>query len=563
MRSILSPRLSRWFLLVLVFVTQFACKEPYTAPRFEGAGSATPVRGGTFRFAFDTDLRTLDPAQAYDELSTAVVRHLFDGLVDYDPTTGEVVPQLAERFEQAADGLSYTFYLRANLRFSDGTILDAHAVARSLERMLDPRKVPCPGTSFYHLLEGADDFAEGRAPHVRGIVVRDARTLVMRLTQRDQTFLNAMAMPFAAPVPTAYAARVGNDHFARNPIGAGPFVLEAWESGSRVVLRRNPNYWDPSRPYLDRIVVELSLARHLQFMRFQRGDMDHATNYTLNTADYLMMTEQRAWRPYLKREPDIAMYGLSMNVEVTPFQNVHLRRAVAFAIDRDSIARSRNYRIVPLGGLYPPGLPGYDAHLPGAHTYDLARARTEMRLAGYPDGYPNEIELWLTEGDAAVMYGQLIQADLRRIGIRIRLRFASFPVYLDTTQRRRAVAMSFAGWNMDFPDPSNFIDTLFHSRNISDEHAQNQSFYANPALDALLDRARIEPNRARRIAMYQEAERMLVTDAPWAFLFASTRIEVEQPYVHRGASSPVYPHEFRNTWLDLPRRPFTGNVSPR
>ena len=544
---------------MLAALTSAQCKEPYKVPRFSGAGHTTPQRGGTFRFAFDADLRSLDPAQAYDELSTAVVRHLYDGLLDYNER-GEIVPQLAESFTQSTDGRTYTFILRENLVFSNGMTLDAPAVQRSLERMLNPRKVPCPGTSFYHLIDGVDEFQNATIPHIRGIVVLNPRTIQFRLTQADQTFLNAMAMPFASPIPVSVVDQIGNDEFSRNPIGSGPFVLERWEAGSRVVLRRNPRYWDPTRPYLDRIVLELSLARHLQFMRFQRADIDHGHNYTLNTADYLMLTERPAWAPYLSREPDISMYGLAINCEFPPFNNVHLRRAIAYAIDRDSIARSRNYRIVPLGGLYPPGLPGYDAHLPGAHTYDLPRAREEMRLAGYANGLPEEQEFWLTEGDAGVMYGQLLQADLARIGIRIRLRFASFPVFLDTTQRRHAVGLSFGGWNMDYPDPANFIETLFHSRNIADEHAQNQSFYSNPAMDALLDRARIEPDRAARIRMYQEAERMLVADAPWAFLFAATRIEVEQPYVHRGARSAVYPHDFRNTWLDLPLRPFTGGA---
>ncbi|MBL8684370.1 MAG: ABC transporter substrate-binding protein [Myxococcales bacterium] len=544
------------FVALALAAVVVACRDPYPTPRFSGAGRTTERRGGVLRVAFDTDLRTLDPAQAYDELSTAVVRHLNDTLLDYDPDTGELVPLLAERFELGADHKTYTFVLRPNLVFSDGSPLDSQAFVRSFERMLDPQRVPCPGTSFYYLIEGADAFSEHRAPHVTGISTPDARTIVFRLKQADQTFLNAMAMPFSAPVPVEYVARVGNDEFARNPIGVGPFMLERWEAGSRVVLRRNPRYWNPQRPLLDGIVYELSLARHLQFMRFQRADLDHANDYALTTADYLSLTSQPAWRPFIERKPDIAMYGVAINCELPPFDNVHVRRALSFAIDRDAIARSRNYRIRPLGGLYPPGLPGYDANLPGAHNYNPDRARAELREAGYRDGLPGEHELWLTEGPAAAVYGQLLQADLARVGIRIRLKFASFPVFLEMTQRRRAVALSYSGWNMDFPDPSNFIDTLFHSRNATEEHAQNQSFYRNPALDALLDRARIEPDRARRIAMYQEAERIVVNDAPWAFMFTPQRIEIEQPYVHRGAYSPVYVHDLRNTWLDLPLRPF-------
>lgn len=540
---------------VLLFAS---CREPYPHPRFRGAGSSHPVRGGTFRYAFDSDVRSLDPHVGYDEYSTSVIRMLFDTLVDYAPGTTELVPSLAERWDVSADGKVYTFHLRPGVRFHHGRVLTAEDVRQSFERMLDPRRIPCPGTSFYHLLEGFEDFQEHRTPHVRGIVVLDPLTVQFRLTQPDQTFLNAMAMPFAAPIPVEVAESLGRDRFGQQPVGTGPFVLARWETGSRLILRRHPHYWRPELPYVDQLVLEISLARHLQFMRFQRGDLDHIHSTSMSTADYLWIHEQPAWRPYVIDAPDISMYGLAMNTEMPPWNNVHLRRAVAFAIDRESVARSRNYRIRPLGGIYPPGLPGHDPNLPGAHRYDLTLARHEMALAGYPNGLPGEVELWVTEGDGGNTYGQLLQADLARIGIRVRLRTASFAVFLDTTQRRGAVAMSFSGWSQDYPDPANFVETLFHSRNIQQENSVNQSFYRNPRLDALLDRARIETDRTRRLEMYREAERMVVADAPWAFLFYPIKTEVNQPYVRNYRINPVFSHDFRTIWLDLPLQRFVS-----
>jgi ABC-type transport system substrate-binding protein len=535
-----------------------ACREPYPRPRFRGAGHAEPVRGGTFRYAFDTDIRSLDPHVAYDELSGAAVHMLFDTLVDYAPGTTDLVPSLAERWEQSPDGREYTFHLRPGVRFHHGRALTADDVRRSFERMLDPQRVPCPGTSFYHLIDGFEDFQEHRTPHLRGLEVVDPHTVRFRLTQPDQTFLNAMALPFAAPIAVEVAESLGRDAFAQHPVGAGPFALERWETGSRLVLRRHPHYWRAGEPYLDRIVIETSLARHLQFMRFQRGDLDHVHTTSLSTADYLWVHEQPAWRPYVIDAPDISMYGVAMNCEIPPWNNVHLRRAVAFAIDRESIARSRNYRIRPLGGIYPPGLPGYDPQLPGAHRYDLAIARQEMALAGYAQGLPGEHEFWITEGDAGAVYGQLIQADLARIGIRIRLRQASFAVFLETTQRRGAVPLSLSAWSQDYPDPSNFVETLFHSRNIQQENAQNQAFYRNPQLDALLDRARVEPDHARRLEMYREAERIVVADAPWAFMYYVVKTEVNQPYVRGYQPNPVFAHDFRHVWLDAPYQRFAA-----
>ena len=556
MRSIRRPEMRFAFAALFVALFLTACRNPYPGPRFRGAGARQPHYGGTVTFAFDTDVRSLDPHIAYDEISGAGVHFVFDTLVDYAPGTGDIAPSLAERWEIAEDGRLFTFHLRSGVRFHNGRVMTADDVRQSFERMLDPRAIPSPGTSFYHLLDGFDEFQSHAVPHVRGIAVLDPLTIQFRLTQPDQTFLNAMALPFAAPVPMEAVRAEGRDRFAQEPVGTGPFYVERWEMGSRIVFRRNPHYWRAGHPYLDRIVLETGIARHLQFMRFQRGDIDYAHVGSIITADHVWLHQQASWAPYIEDSPDVAMYGVAMNVEVPPWNNVHLRRAVTFAIDREGMCRARNNRIRPLGGLYPPGLPGYDPNVEGAQHFDMQRAREEMALAGYADGLPGEQELWIAEGDGAAYYGQLVQADLRRIGIRIRLHQSSFAVFLENTERRHAVGLSMSAWSQDFPDPSNFIDTLVHSRSIQPENSQNASFYSNPQLDALLDRARIEGDRPRRIGMYQEAERLLLRDAPWAFLYYPVKTQVRQPYLQGLVASPVWAHELRDVWLDLPRQRF-------
>ncbi len=541
------PHAALLLLTALFFL--FACRDTYPRPRFRGAGAQTPRHGGTLRWAVETDVRSLDPHLAYDEYSTSAVHEVFDTLVDYAPGTATISPSLAERWETSADGTVFTFHLRPGVRFHNGRVLVADDVRQSFERMLDPAQIPCPATSFYHLIAGFEDYQEHRAPHVAGIEVLDPLTVRFRLTQPDQTFLSAMAMSFAAPVPMESVRAAGRDGFAQAPVGTGPFIVERWELGSRIVLRRNPSYWRSGLPYLDRILMETGVARHLQFMRFQRGDIEYVHSGSIITADHVWVHEQPAWRPYVIDSPDISIYGVMMNVEIPPWNNVHLRRAVAYAIDRDAMCRSRNHRISAIGGLYPPGLPGYDPHLPNAQHYDVARAQQEISLAGYAHGLPGEHELWVGDGDG---FGQLIQADLARIGVHVRLRQASFAVFLENTSRRGAVALAIGAWSQDFPDPSNFIDTLFHSRSIQPEGSQNGSFYANPRLDALLDRARVELDHPRRIAMYQQAEQMVVDDAPWAFMAYPVRTEVLQPYVRDFHPSPVWQHDFRNVWLDLP-----------
>jgi peptide/nickel transport system substrate-binding protein len=208
---------------------------------------------------------------------------------------------------------------------------------------------------------------------------------------------------------------------------------------------------------------------------------------------------------------------------------------------------------------------GYDEDLPGAHYTDLARAREEMAAAGHPvrqqgdewvaEGLEDdEIEFWVGEGDTGRQYGEMAQADLAKIGLKVLIKQVSFPVYLEETGKPGRVRLFLTGWNMDFPDPSNFLDVLFHSKSIAEQNSNNRTFYSNPELDALLDRAKIEPDREARERMYVEAQRMIVADAPWAFMWNDLALEAWQPYVRGYRPSPVFSMDYRDVWLDLPKR---------
>lgn len=537
-----------------------------TAPLYAGAGAPDdrPRRGGTFVCFHESDVRGLDPHLDNDGVSNVGLKLLFETLVEHTPDL-EIVPRLAREMPSVGeDGLVYTFRLRENVRFHNGRALLADDVRWSMERMLHP-DTGSPGAPFYALIEGVDDYQAGRATHVRGIRVLDEHTVEFRLTRPDQTFLHTMALLFAAPVPRENVERWGPD-VRRHPIGTGAFVLQEWEPGVRITFRRNPDFFLPGQPYVERIVYELNLSRGAAFLRFQGAQIDHIHRFT--PTDYLFFRSLAAWRPYTATHPLVDVWGLQMNTELPPFDDVHVRRAVAFAIDRDRWNVARANRLLPTGQPIPRALPGHDPDLPGAHRLDLSQSRREMELAGHPvrctasetgtercvaDGI-DEVELWIGEGPTGQAYGVLAQQDLAAIGIAVRLRPASFPVYLEQTGRPRTVQMLFGGWSMDFPDPASFLEPLFHSRSATARNASNRSFYRNPALDALLDRARSEPDRDRRAALYREASRILVQDAPWAFLFSNVKVEAWQPYVRGFRPHPVWDELYRDVWLDLPRR---------
>jgi len=536
-------------------------------PLFDGAGAETPTRGGTFVFHHESDVRGLDPQVSYDELSGMAIKLLFEGLIDYD-TELNLVPRLAEALpEISEDGLSYTFRLRTDVRFSNGRTLVAEDVRWSIEHMLHP-DTGSPGVVFYNRIAGLDAFAAREAEHISGIEVLDGRTVRITLSGPDHTFLNAMAMIFAYPVPHEnYEAHP--DDVRRHPMGTGAFLLESWEPGVRLTFVRNPDYYLPGQPYVDRMVYELNLPRGPAFLRFQNADLDHL--HRLPTTDYLWMRRQPAWEPYSSEHPLLDVWGLIMNCEVAPFDEVHVRRAVSFAVDRERWRRARANRIMVHDQPVPRSMAGYDPELPGAHYYDLDRAREEMALAGHPvrrvgdhwvaEGM-DEVELWVGENETGRQYGELAQQDLAAIGIPIRLRQVAFPVQLQETGTRGRVAMVFTGWSADFPDASNFLDTLFHTRSIHETWSENRAFYSNPVIDEMLDRAHRVRTTEEREAIYREASRIIVNDAPWAFVMSQSTYEAWQPYVRGYVPNPVWSNMYRDVWLDLPRRPFREVLDP-
>jgi ABC-type transport system substrate-binding protein len=528
-------------------------------PRYLGAGHETPQGGGTFIFAAGSNIHTLDPHFAYDTLSTAACRLLYDGLLDYD-YDGQMVPSLAVALpEVSAGGRVFRFTLRDGIKFHNGREITAEDVSWSMHRLLS-EPIGSPGYPFYKSIEGAPAYHEGEAERIEGIVVLDERTIEFRLDEADQTFLNALAMPFAYPLAREHVEQLeeteGRDAVGRYPIGAGPFAFRSWERGVQVELERFAEYWAPqARP--DRMIFLENISADVASARFRNGDLDVV--YRPSKVNRLFLRESEAWAPYRAESPSAAVFALGLNCELPPFDDVHVRRAVASAIDRSKLERLDPGQVIAATQVLPPMLAPYDPALPTRQVFDLDRARQEMRLAGFPDGLGEPITLWV-RGEAEVQVAQLFQQDLKAIGIEMDLKMVSFATYLKETGRPRVAQAAFTGWHQDFPDPSNFMDILFHSRSIHPENSENRSFYRNPELDALLDHARAEVDHDARLALYAKANAILADDAPWVFLYYPVDMFAWQPYVKGFRPHPVWLNEYRNVWLDLPKRRVSQSI---
>ena len=521
-------------------------------PRYVGAGQQTPRSGGTFIFSESSNIHTLDPHFAYDTLSTAACRLLYDGLLDYD-YDGNMIPSLAAELPEISDdGRIFRFTLRPGIKFHNGREITADDISWSLHRLLSER-IGSPGYPFFKSIEGAPAYHSGEVDRVEGIVVHDEKTIEFRLDEADQTFLNALAMPFAYPLAREHVEALekaeGRDAVGRHPVGSGPFAFSRWERGVQVEFERFDEYWAPrARP--DRMIFLENISADVASARFRNGDVD--VIYRPSKVNRLFLRESEAWAPYRAESPSASVYALGLNCELPPFDDVHVRRAVAFALDRSKLERLDPGRVISATQVLPPMLAPHDPDLPAGQVFDLERAKEEMRLAGFPEGLPEPVTLWV-RGESEVRAAQLFQQDLKAIGIEIELKMVSFATYLKETGKPRVAQAAFTGWHQDFPDPSNFMDILFHSRSIHPENSENRSFYRNPKLDAILDSARAEVNRDVRLALYAEANAILAEEAPWAFLYYPVDMFVWQPYVKDFRPHPVWLNEYRNVWLDLPR----------
>jgi len=527
----------RWLVAAGAMLVAAACGSP-DAPRFRRAGGQ-PHDGGTLRFSVMGAAPTLDPTATDNEISYLVMHAIFDTLVDFSPTGIGLVPRLAARIQISPDGLVYRFELRPDIVFSDGVPITAAHFKYSLERAL------APGSQFGQYLSdivGASDVRRGAAKSCAGITALDDRVLEIRLETMNVALLEILTMPFATPQRREHVEQKA-DLLRRDPDATGPFKLESWDEGTRIVLRRNPRYFDTTRAHLDAIELRENVPRDTQFQLFERGELDTAEN--LAAPDLFYVLGAPAWQPYVYRVPTMNTFGSRMNVRVKPFNDRRVRQALNYALDKRHTARLLSGTTTAAHGILPPAMLGYAPDL-APYPHDVAKARALLAEAGYPDGFVAE---YFTQSDEETeKVATSLQSDLAEVGVRLELRTSSPAAFETAIARPDGPPFSYISWGADFPDPSNFLEPNFRG---SPHGEKNNSFYANPELDQLLEAARRSPDPAARAALYRRAEHILYEDVPWIWDYHRVSTEVVQPYVQGYTPHPIWRRDYTSAWLDL------------
>jgi ABC-type transport system substrate-binding protein len=501
------------------------------------ANAGAPTRGGTLRVAFQQEPQSLDPAIGYDTYSLGVMRALHAGLLDFNEK-GEVVGDIAERWEVAPDGLTYTFHLRPGVRFSNGRDVDAGDFQYTLNRVLQP-KTKSPGASYFTGIVGAKAVLEGKAQGASGIQAPDAQTFVVRLERPNATMLKLLASQFLWVVPNEEVAAAGAD-FGRKPVGAGPFTLQSWISGQSLLLTRNTQYYRDDRPHLESVQVRFIPQESTQLLALQRGDLDLLAQVPV--AEFGQLRTDPKWSQQIVQSPFTQTWFLGMNVTKAPFTDARVRQAVNHAIDRETLVKLSGGRGVPAYSLLPPNLPAHSADLK-PWSYDPVKAKQLLQEAGYQ---PAPVDLYIANAESQVRIGNQIVADLKAVGMPVTLRPVPLPTLIQTLNGRKA-AFFYNAWFPDYFDAYAFLEPLLHSRHA--RAGTNRTDYANSEVDRLLDRSVTATREAEHTQLLQQAEAMAMGDAPYAPLTYAVETRLVAPGVGGVTIDPVWPiGRFSEMW---------------
>jgi oligopeptide transport system substrate-binding protein len=523
-----------------------------------GAGCArreTAVEAGTraqvLHQSVGADPNDLDPQIISTNQAAAIAMALCEGLTNYDPRDLHAVPGVAESWEISGDGLTYTFHLRANAKWSNGDPVVAEDFVFSARRILSPAFASEFAYMFFSV-RGAEDFCLGRTKDFSTVGIRalDARTLRYDLRAPAPYFLTLVAHWSWYPVQPATILKFGRlDEPATawtrpgNFVGNGPFALAAWRPGDGAIAKRNPHYWDAARVRLAEIYFHFIASADTEERAFRSGQ--------LHITDSVPATKLPGYRAQ-PASPlrTINIYGTDMifvNLTRPPLDQPLVRQALSLALDRAAIAAqvlqdgSR-----PAASLLPPDAHGYTYAGAPRLRFDSVEARRALAAAGYPGGknFPR-LELASYSRDRSRLLAEALQQMWRKeLGIEVALVITEPRVHLDN-QHRHNFGLSLAGWVGDYLDPLSFLNVY-----LTASVGHNDSNYRSADYDRLVAEASATAELAPRFALFQQAEALFLRDLPSLPLVHRPSVHLVHRSVRGYEANLMDMHPYTAIWLE-------------
>ena len=502
-----------------------AAAQPTTAPAVAAQPTAAaqagqPKRGGILKVGLQADPTSLDPQKTSLTALFHVTEHIYSMLVRLKPDL-TVEPDLAEKWDISADGKTYTFTLRKGVKFHSGKPLVAADVKYTFDRLVD-KATASPNAT---LLAPAESVA---APN--------ETTVVITLKTADASFLTNLVAPATAIINKDAVDKYGD--LTKNADGTGPFKFKEYVPNTRVVLERNPEYFEAGKPYVDGI--EMTIAS---------DDTARTAAVKTGTVDFIEYAPLKDI-PSLKTDTSLSLAGdqntnirfVGLNVTRKPYNDLKVRQAIALAVDREAVLGPAVFGFgTPTLEIFPPGYwAGLGTKPPNA---DIAKAKQMLADAGYPSGFNTTILSWSQYSflsNAAVVF----QEQLKQIGISADINLeenaAFIKDYLDNN-----FDLTVSGTSA-YVDPN---DIYF--RNFGTGQPSNAVRYSNPKADELIAAGVATTDQAKRKQVYQQLQQLLLDEAPWINLYIAQQFEAMKTYVKGYTHIPTGTnYTLKDVWLE-------------
>lgn len=532
-------------LLASLFLVSACTTQAENSPYF---GKVEPPEGQVLRYTSGSEPESLDPQVSTGQPEARIYVALYDGLTEYHPETGEAIPSLAHRWEPNGDNSQFTFYLR-DAKWSDGQPLTAHDFVYSLRRGLEPAFAARSAYLAYYIA-GAQAYNEGKGKaEVIGVEAIDDRTLRFRLTQSVPFFPGLVAHQFFRAVPRQAIEKHGQAWTQpQHIVTSGAFKPQIWRPYDRLVVVRNPHFWDAANVKLDQITFYPIEDHTTKMNLYKAGELDAVYNHVPPAAwiDRLRMT-----RDHMDK-PEAAIDYYMFNTTKPPMTDIRVRKAFNMAIDKAGLAAYQR-TIKPLTAFTPEGIfPGYPR--PVGDPFDVQRARSLLAEAGYRDASGNynpakfpiaEVELTYNPSERNREIAEYVQAQWKQnLGLTVPLKNMEWKTFLDYRAKLEYKGMARTGWVGDYMDPNTFLE-LFMTRT-----GDNGTGWYDQRYVDLLKEANRQNDPVKRYAMMARAEKMLLDAQPVIPLATSSTNWMKKPYVKGMHPNPVTIHAWKFVYIE-------------
>jgi peptide/nickel transport system substrate-binding protein len=516
-----SPRNVAWSTLPVFFILLAFL---FAACSSGNASTTTSKFGGKLNVGLDSDVVTLDPLLSTALVDRQVMLNIYDTLVRVD-AQNNVQPDLATSWQYTSP-TQLVFTLRTDVKFTDGTPFNAQAVVFNIDRILTT-----PSSPRLSEISTVKDVVALDSSHVRFDLKSAFAPLLLTLTDRAGMMLS----------PTAIK-RLGKN-LANDPLnaGSGPFMFSQWVKGDHLTIIRNPHYWQKDAqgntlPYLQSITYHGITDSTVEFTNLQTGNIDVADTVNPN-----LVAQAKANPNLIYRQiPGLSFYGIELNTRAAPFNNVHVRRAIAWGVNRNEILNTvfKGVGVIAQGPLSP-GSWAYASNF-APYTYNINNAKSELQQAGQSSV---TFTLLTVSGDPlATQEAQFIQSELKPAGITVNIKEETFATLLTDSETFNFQA-AVLGWS-GRPDPDGNMYSWFHTGG-----GNNDMRYSNPQVDSLLEAARASTDQATRAQDYIQAQQLIAQDAPYIFLYHGVAIQASSTKVKNFLLLPTTIMEFTNVYL--------------